>query len=107
MPLSALFSKYFAVDLEDCWESERTATPVRAFAVWLVTGCPLRETAMILAALGVNRSYQAIIQWVHRIADSERDRPSAKPRRVAVDEIAVKLSGELSLLYAAIDLARN
>jgi len=105
MPLSDLLSKHFAVDLEECWERERTATPVRAFAVRLhATGCSLRETETILASLGVNRSYQAIFQWVHRIADSGCDPPSAQPTRVAVDETAVKLNGELFWLYAAIDL---
>ncbi|MDT3437552.1 IS6 family transposase [Haloarcula sp. 1CSR25-25] len=105
MPLSDLLSECFAVELDECWERERTATPVRAFAVRLhATGCSLRETETILAALGVNRSYQAIFQWVHRIADSGCDPPSAQPTRVAVDETAVKLNGELSWLYAAIDL---
>jgi len=33
----------------ECWERERTATPVRAFAVRLyATGCSLRETKEIL-----------------------------------------------------------
>lgn len=84
---------------------ERTATPVRTFAVRLhVTGCSLRVTATILGCLGVNRSYQAIFQWVPRIADSGCDPPSAQPRRVAVDETAVKCNGELSWVYAAINL---
>lgn len=103
MPLSDLPSEFLAVDLEECWERERTATPVMAFAVRLhATGCSLREIATVLDALGVNRSYQAIFQWVHRIAYSGCDPPSAQPRRVAVDETAVKLNGELSWLYAAI-----
>ncbi|EMA70387.1 integrase catalytic subunit [Halorubrum kocurii JCM 14978] len=43
------------------WERERTATPVRAFAVRLhVTGCSLRETQEILLLFGVERSHQAI-----------------------------------------------
>jgi transposase-like protein len=105
IPLSDPLSECFAADLEECWERERTATPVRAFAVRLhATGCSLRETETVLAALGVYRSYQAIFQWVHRIADSGCDPPSAQPTRVAVDETAVKLNGELSWLYAAIDL---
>jgi putative transposase len=88
-----------------CWERERTATPVRAFAVRLhATGCSLRETQAILRLLGVERSHQAIFQWVHRVADSVPDPPSAQPTRVAVDETAVKIDGEQSWLYAAIDL---
>jgi putative transposase len=48
----------------ECWENERTATPVRAFAVRLhATGCSLRETKEILRLFGVNRSHQAIFQW--------------------------------------------
>ena len=41
--------------------------------------------------------------WVHRVADSVPDAPEAKPKRVAV-ETAVKINGEWSWLYAAIDL---
>jgi putative transposase len=103
--LADLLSESFAADLEECWERERTATPVRAFAVRLhATGCSLRETASILADLGIERSHQAIFQWVHRLSDSVSDPPSAQPRRVAVDETAVKINGEWSWLYAAIDI---
>jgi transposase-like protein len=42
-----------------------------------------------------------IFQWVHRVADSVPDPPEAKPKRVAVDETAVKINGEWSWLYAA------
>jgi putative transposase len=41
---------------------------------------------------------------VYRIADSVPDPPTAQPSRVAVDETAVKINGEWSWLYAAIDL---
>ncbi len=89
----------------ECWERERTATPVRAFAVRLhATGCSLRETQEILRLFGVERSHQAIWQWVHQVSDSVPDPPEAKPKRVAVDETAVKINGELCWLYAAIDL---
>jgi putative transposase len=100
-----LLSESFAADLEESWERERTATPVRAFAVRLhATGCSLRETTSILAELGVERSHGAVWNWVHRIADSVPDPPTAQPSRVAVDETAVKINGEWSWLYAAIDL---
>ncbi|MUV58104.1 IS6 family transposase, partial [Halogeometricum sp. CBA1124] len=103
--LADLLNDCFAVDLEECWERERTATPVRAFAVRLhATGCSLRETASILAELGIERSHQAIFQSVHRLADSVSDPPTAQPSRVAVDETAVKINGEWSWLYAAIDI---
>ena len=89
----------------ECWERERTATPVRAFAVRLhATGCSLRETKEILRLFGVDRSHQAIFQWVHRVSDSVGDPPEAQPKRVAVDETAVKINGEWSWLYAAIDI---
>jgi putative transposase len=89
----------------ECWQRERTATPVRAFAVRLhAIGCSLRETAAILRCFGVDRSFQAIFQWVHRLSDSVPGPPSAKPTRVAVDETAVKINGEWSWLYAAIDV---
>ena len=75
------------------------------FAVRLhATGCSLRETQAILRLFGVQRSHQAIFQWVHRVADSVPDPPEAQPKRVAVDETAVKINGEWSWLYAAIDL---
>jgi putative transposase len=103
--LADLLSECFGADLEETWERERTATPVRAFAVRLhATGCSLRETTSILAELGVERSHGAVWNWVHRIADSVADPPTAQPSRVAVDETAVKINAEWSWLYAAIDL---
>ena len=85
--------------------SEPCAGHYRAFAVRLHTaGLSLRETEAILQLLGVDRSFQAIFQWVHRLADSVSDPPSAQPKRVAVDETAVKTNGEWSWLYAAIDV---
>ncbi|QOS13639.1 IS6 family transposase [Haloferax sp. Atlit-6N] len=89
----------------ECWQRERTAKPVRAFAVRLhAAGLSLREKEAILRLLGVERSFQAVFQWVHRLSDSVSDPPKATPRRVAVGETAVKINGEWSWLYAAIDL---
>ncbi|PCR90376.1 IS6 family transposase [Natrinema ejinorense] len=103
--LADLLSESYATDLEESWENERTATPVRAFAVRLhQTGCSLRETTTILAELGVERSHGAVWNWVHRLSDSGCDPPTATPSRVAVDETAVKINGEWSWLYAAIDI---
>ena len=88
----------------ECWQWERTATPIRAFAVRLhAAGCSLRETAAILGLLGVERTHGAGWSWVHRLADSMGDPPSATPTRVAVDETAVKINGERSWVYDAID----
>jgi putative transposase len=48
--LAELPSESYAADFEESWENERTATPVRAFAVRLhAAGCSLRETTTILA----------------------------------------------------------
>ncbi|ADQ68948.1 IS6-like element ISHbo1 family transposase [Halogeometricum borinquense] len=103
--LADLLSECFETDYEETWERERTATPVRVFAVQLhATGCSLRETKEILRILGVERSHQAVWQWVHRLADSGHNPPEATPKRVAVDETAVKINGEWSWLYAAIDI---
>ncbi len=105
MLLSDLLKESLDTATLECWQRERTATPVRAFAVRLhAAGLSLRETEAILHLLGVDRSFQAIFQWVHRLADSVSDPPSAQPKRVAVDETAVKINGEWSWLYAAIDV---
>jgi putative transposase len=101
--LADLLSESCDADLEEVWKNERTATPVRAFAVRLhQTGCSVRETATILAELGVERLHGAVWNWVHRPADSGCDPPTVQPSRVAVDETAVKINGEQSWLYAAI-----
>ncbi len=89
----------------ECWERERTANALTGVAVRLhATGCSLRETQEILRLFGVQRSHQTIFQWVHRVADSVPDPPEAQPKRVAVDETAIKINGEWSWLYATIDL---
>jgi transposase-like protein len=103
--LADLLNESLAADYQESWERERTATPVRVFAVQLhATGCSLRETKEILRLLGVQRSHQAIWQWLHQLADSGHNPPEAKPKRVAVDETAVKINGEWSWQYAAIDI---
>jgi hypothetical protein len=44
MKLADLPNEYFATDLEETWECERTPTPVRAFAGQLhATGCSKLE----------------------------------------------------------------
>jgi putative transposase len=103
-----LLRECFAANLEETWERERTANALMGFAVrFHTTGCSLRETASILAELGVERSHGAVWNWVHRIADSVPDPPTAKPSRVAVDETAIKINGEWPWLYAAIDIETN
>jgi putative transposase len=105
MSLADLLSNCFAADLEEARERERTANALTGVTVRLhATGCSLREITSILTELGVERSHGAVWNWVHRIADSVPDPPTAQPSRVAVDETAVKINGEWSRLYAAIDL---
>ncbi|NGM71268.1 IS6 family transposase [Natronolimnobius sp. AArcel1] len=105
MKLADLLSESYAAEFDEAWEREQTATPVRVFAVRLhATGCSLRETQAILRLVGVERSHQAIWNGVYQLADIIPDPPVAKPSRVAVDETAVKINGEWSWLYAAIDL---
>lgn len=104
MLLSDLLKETFAVENLECWQRERTPTPVRAFGVRLTAaGLSIRETTAVLGLLGVDRSHGAVWQWIHRLADSLADPPTAKPSRVAVDELAVRINGELHWLYAAID----
>ena len=61
MPLSDLLNEALeAVDV-DCWDGERTATPIRAFAVHLHSaGLSLRETVATLDLLDVDRSHGAV-----------------------------------------------
>jgi len=105
MQLADLLRETLDTATLECWQRERTATPVRAFAVRLhAAGCSLRETAAILGLLGVERTHGAVWNWVHRLADSVDDPSSATPTRVAVDETAVQINGKQSWVYAAIDL---
>lgn len=89
----------------ECWDDESTPSALRALGVRLHSmGLSLRETAAVLEVFGVQRSHQAVWQWVHQFADSVPDPPSASPTRVAVDETAVQVGTEWYWLYAAIDL---
>jgi len=121
--LADLLSECYAADFKERWERERTATSVRAFAVRRhATGCSLREIEAILRSVGVERTHQAVWKWyigsltafLARRRSRERNSReptrtlcvlvTAKPMRVAVNETAVHINGELSWVYAAIDL---
>ena len=105
MPLNDLLDETLEAADTDCWDRERTATPVRAFAVRLHSaGLSLRETVAILDLLGVDRSHGAVWDWTHRLADNQDDPPRSTPRRVAVDETAIQIGTEWRWCYAAIDL---
>lgn len=83
--LADLLSESDAVDLDESWENERTANALTGVAVRLhQTGCSLRETTTILAELGVERSLGTLWNWVHRLADSGRDRCQEQRRMVLV-----------------------
>ena len=61
MPLNDLLDETLEAVDTDCWDRERTATPVRAFAVHLHSaGLSLRETVAILDLLDVDRSHGAV-----------------------------------------------
>lgn len=61
MPLEDLLEKTLGTESFECWQQERTATPIRVFAVRLhAAGLSFRETATILALLDVDWSDQAI-----------------------------------------------
>ncbi len=93
MMLPDLLSECYTAEFGECWERERTATPVRMFSVQLhTTSYLIRETQPILRLIGVVRSHQAIWHWVHRLADSVPDPPS----RVTIDETGVKINGDWS-----------
>ena len=53
--------------------------------------------------IGVEHSYQVVWRWVHGSSDGVPDPPTARPSRIAVDEVAVKNSAEWSSSYAAVD----
>jgi putative transposase len=104
MPLSDLLREKFETDNLECWQRERTPTPVRAFGVRLTAaGVSIRGTTAVLRLLGVDRSHGTVWRWIHRLADSLVDPPMATPSRVAVYELAVRINGEPHWLYAAID----
>jgi transposase-like protein len=79
-------------------------TPVRAFGVRLTAaGVSIRETTAVLRLLDAGRWHGVVWQWIHRLAASLTDPPTAQTSRVAVDELAVRINGELHWPYAAID----
>jgi len=102
--LTGLINGCYAAEFDEVWKRERTATPVRVFAVRLhATGCSLRETQAILRLIGVERSHQATWQWTYRMANSTPGPPTAKPSRTAIDKIATNIAGDWSWIHATID----
>jgi transposase-like protein len=103
--LADLLSKSYAADFDESWENKRTATPVRG-----VRRPPPRNRLFTqrnnneTRGIRLERLYGTVWNWVHRLADSVPDPPSAQPTRVAVDETAVRLNSDLYWLYPAIDI---
>ncbi|GAB7121159.1 hypothetical protein JCM9743_36300 [Natrinema sp. JCM 9743] len=55
MMLADLLSESYAAEFDECWERERTATPVRAFAVRLhATGCRFGRHKQFFAHSALN-----------------------------------------------------
>lgn len=75
---------------------------MRCFAVRLHSmGLSVREVKAVLDWLGVDCCYQAV--WKEKLAETQRDPPTATPSRVAVDEKQITVDGEKQWLYAASD----
>jgi len=66
--------------------------------------CLPQEIQAIHRLIGVKRFHQAIWHWIRRLADRVKDSLTAKSSRVAADETAVKINGDWSWVYAAIDV---
>lgn len=62
------------------------------------------STELILQLFGVERSHQAVFQWVQRVSDSVGDPYEARPKRVTVDETTIKINSEWCWLYTVIAL---
>lgn len=92
MQLADLLNKTLKWKCQHFWENERTPAPVQQFGVRLHTaGLSIKETVVILDLLRIHRLLNVICKWVHLLADSEPDPPTAKPSWVAVDETAVQI----------------
>ncbi len=102
--LADLLSESLAVDLEECWERERTAiasgrSPSASTRPVVRSGRQL--LFLRLSALN-GRMGRSGIGYIDCLT-AHPNPPTAKPSRVAVDETAVKINGEWSWVYAAID----
>ncbi|UOO95165.1 IS6 family transposase [Halococcus dombrowskii] len=77
---------------------------LRALAVRLHSaGISYRETAAALESIGIKRSHQVVYQWTHRVGEEAPDPPRSAPRRVAIDETAIRIGRGQFWVYAALD----
>jgi transposase-like protein len=87
------------------FRSHRYPPAEKLFSVILFTaGLSLRDLSERLCLTGASR--ESVRIWVHRF--SSLFRPSRRVRRlVAVDETVLKVNGQTSYLWAAIDVDTN
>ena len=67
-------------------------------------GLLLREVVAMFEWLGVDSSHGAVWNWMHALAETKADPPTAQPSRVAVDEKQITVDGEKRWLYAAVGI---
>ncbi len=82
---------------EEVWENECIPTPVRVLGVCVHSmGMSVREVAVVLELLGVDRSHGAIWNWTHKLSEAQSGPPTAEPLKVAVDKKQIEVEGEKS-----------
>jgi len=88
---------------------ERTPLEVILYAIYLyLSGLSLRQTARVLASIGVERSYEVVRLWVHKFGKLAAKRISCeKAEEAIVDETVVNVGGKRVWLWVAIDPERR
>lgn len=86
LQLEDLLKETLDVECGEGWENEHISNTVTGVGVRLhAMGLSLREIVVVFEWLGVDRSLEAIWNWMHKLADSQPDLPTLQPLRVAVD----------------------
>ena len=88
---------------------ERTPLEIILYAIYLyLSGLSLRQTARVLASIGVERSHEAVRLWVHKLGKLAVKLISREKARTAVvDETVINVGGERVWLWVAIDPERR
>src|SRR3712207_550800 len=87
----------------------RFPAEIISYAVWLyhVFGLSLREVELLLAERGITVSHESIRQWCHKFgADFARKLRRRRPKpgdAWHLDEVFLKINGELHYLWRAVD----
>jgi putative transposase len=93
------------IDL-DFVERERTPEPAMALGIQAhVAGLSLSNTVDLLDALGVQRSWKAIHDWMQK-AELQPD-SGRSPNQIALDETVIRINDQQFWLYAAADPQTN